>query len=143
MNPAWAEKEADNQTFTASAEAFKQRCYTFLYVLCNDKDMHRAGTYLAPNCVLVHEDQPPVQGSEAFLDTWGKTLESMPGYHKDMKDMMVELGQEPDGVARVWVYSRISGITPGVTRDSIDMMHFTRDGLFLYSKDVQRNTKSA
>jgi len=54
----------------------------------------------------------------------------------------VELGQEPDGVARVWVYSRISGITPGVTRDSIDMMRFTRDGFFLYSKDVQRDTKS-
>jgi len=142
MNPAWAEKEADGQVFTASADAFKQRCYTFLYRLCNDKDMEKASTYLAGNCVLVHEDNPAVEGPEAFLATWGKTLKHMPGYYKDMQDMMVELGQEPDGVARVWVYSRISGITPGVTRDSIDMMRFTRDGFFLYSKDVQRDTKS-
>jgi hypothetical protein len=141
MANAWATKEPEGYVFKATPEGFKQRCYTFLYILCNDKDIKKAGTYLAPGCVLVHEDNPPVKGPEAFLDIWGKTLKAMPGYHKDMQDMMVELGQEPNGVARVWIYSRISGITPGVVRDSIDMMHFDPSGLFLYSKDVQRDTK--
>ena len=141
MVNAWATKEPEGHIFEANPEGFKQRCYTFLYILCNDKDMKKAGTYLAPDCVLVHEDNPPVRGAEAFLKIWGKTLEAMPAYHKDMQDMMVELGQEHDGTARVWVYSRIDGITPGTVRDSIDMMLFTHDGLFLYSKDVQRDTK--
>jgi hypothetical protein len=143
MDNAWATKEPEGLAFRATPEAFKQRCYTFLYILCNEKDMKMAGTYLAPDCVLVHEDNPSVQGSEAFLATWGKTLKAMPGYYKDMQDMMVELDQAPNGAARVWVYSRISGITPGVVRDSIDMMHFTHEGLFLYSKDVQRDIKPA
>jgi SnoaL-like domain len=143
MDNAWATKEPEGHVFDATPEGFKKRCYTFLYILCNDKDMKMAGAYLAPDCVLVHEDNPPVKGSEGFLTTWGKTLKAMPGYHKDMQDMMVELGQEPNGVARVWVYSRISGITPNVVRDSVDIMHFTHDGLFLYSKDVQRDTKPA
>ena len=143
MNHAWATKEPEDFPFRATPESYKQRCFTFLYILCNDKDMEKAGTYLAPDCVLVHEDGPPVNGAEAFLATWGKTLAKMPGYHKDMQDMMVEVGQEPNGVARVWVYSRITGITPDVVRDSIDMMLFSREGLFLYSKDVQRDTKPA
>ena len=143
MNSTWATKELEGHIFEATSAGFKQRCYTFLYILCNDKDMEVAGEYLAPDCVLVHEDHPPVKGSEAFLATWGKTLKAMPDYYKNMRDMMVELGQEPNGVARVWVYSQISGITPGVLRDSIDMMHFTQDGLFLYSKDVQRDIKPA
>ena len=143
MTNAWATKELEGHLFQATPEGFKQRCYTFLYILCNDKDMKKAGTYLDPHCVLVHEDNAPVNGSEAFLAVWGKTLQAMPGYHKDMRDMMVEIDQESNGVARVWVYSRISGIAPGVVRDSIDMMHFTHDGLFLDSKDVQRDTKSA
>ena len=141
MDQIWAHKEAPGEPFQPTPEGYKQRCFTFLYVLCNDKDMKLAATYLAPDCVLVHEDAPPVRGAEAFISTWGTTLKKMPNYHKDMQDMMVELGQEPGGVTRVWVYSRIDGITPGVVRDSIDMMHFTADGLFLYSKDVQRDTK--
>ena len=143
MNHEWATKEPEGFTFKATQEGFKKRCYTFLYILCNDKHMKKAGTYLAPDCVLLHEDGPPVDGPSAFLKTWGKTLQMMPGYHKDMQDMMVELGREPNGVARVWVYSRISGITPNVVRDSIDMMLFSSEGLFLYSKDVQRDTHPA
>jgi hypothetical protein len=65
----------------------------------------------------------------------------MPDYRKDIRDIVVELGHEPDGAARVWVYSQIRGITPGVVRDSIDMMRFSSEGLFLYSKDFQRDVK--
>ena len=52
----WATKEPEGRPFEANAEGFKQRCFTFLYILCNDKDMKKAGAYLSPDCVLVHED---------------------------------------------------------------------------------------
>ena len=48
----------------------------------------------------------------------------------------VESDAKPENGARVCVYSGISGIEDNVM-DSIDMMHFTADGLFLDSKDAQ------
>ena len=55
----------------------------------------------------------------------------MPNYHKGTKDMMVESEEEDKG-ARIWVYSQIKGIDQqGRAVDSIDMMHFTKDGLVL------------
>ncbi len=130
------------QVFGAQSQDFKDRCFTFLDVLCNDKDMEKASAYLAPDCLLIHEDHPPVRGAREFIEVWMKNLASMPGYHKDIRDMLVEI--EPDGasVARVWVYSRIEGIAQDAVTDSIDMMRFTADGLFLESKDVQRTIKS-
>ena len=143
MSKDWAKIESAGEAFKGSPFAFKQRCFTFLYILCNDKDLKRAATYLAPNCVLVHEDGAPVDGPENFISAWGKNLRAMPEYHKDMKDMVVEMDQTQNGSACVWVYSQISGMKPGVVRDSIDMMRFTAEGLFLYSKDVQRDTKQS
>jgi hypothetical protein len=67
MNNAWANNEAEGGVFNATPEGFKQRCYTFFYILSNGKDTRKAGTYLAPDCDLVHEDNPPVKGAEAFL----------------------------------------------------------------------------
>ena len=57
--------------------------------------------------------------------------------------MVVEMEPGIAGAARVWVYSRIQGIAKDATTDSIDMMRFTAEGLFLESKDVQRVTKVA
>ena len=131
------QREADGQEFGGTPADFKNRCYTFLDVLCNDKNLDRAARYLHPDCVMIHADNPPVHGSSAFLGAWGANLEKMPDYHKDVRDIIVELGG-PSEAARVWVYSRISGINGDSLTDSIDMMHFTADGLFLDSKDVQR-----
>ena len=127
--------------FDATPQAFKDRCFTFLNVLCNDKDMAKAAAYLATDCTLIHEDHPPVSGPKAFIDVWMKNLASMPDYHKDITDVVVEMEPGPAGVARVWVYSRISGIRNSASTDSIDMMRCTADGLFLESKDVQRTIK--
>ena len=128
--------------FGAKPQDFKDRCFTFLDVLCNDKDMEKASAYLAPDCVLIHEDHPPVRGPKAFIAVWVKNLATMPGYRKDIRDMVVEMEPGGEGVARVWVYSRIDGIADGAVTDSIDMMRFTADGLFLESKDVQRATRT-
>ena len=129
--------------FTGTPEAFKDRCFTFLDVLCNDKDMVRAAAFLAPDCTLIHEDHPPVTGAKAFIDIWKKNLARMPDYHKDIRDMVVEMEPGAAGIARVWVYSRIQGIEKDAITDSIDMMRFTAEGLFLDSKDVQRTIGSA
>jgi len=135
------QREPDGYAFGGSPQDYKDRCYTFLITLCNDKDMVRAARYLDPECVLTHEDNPPVRGAEAFIRTWSQLLGKMPEYHKDIQSMVVEMDSERPSVARVWVYSRITGISTSV-RDSIDMMHFSADGLFLDSKDVQRETKA-
>lgn len=135
--------ESENQAFNGSPAAFKERCFTFLNILCNDKDLEKAAGYLAPDCILIHEDQATVRGPKAFLDVWQKNLASIPDYHKDIKDMVVEINAEDKGVARVWVYSRINGLGNGEVRDSIDMMRFTADGLYLESKDVQRAIKTS
>ncbi len=134
---------ATNAPFNGTPAAFKERCTTFLVVLCNDKDMEKASSYLAPDCVLIHEDHPPVKGPKAFIEVWQKNLASMPDYHKNIKDLVVEMEEGDEGVARVWVYSQITGIVPGATTDSIDMMRFSADGLFLESKDVQRTIKKS
>lgn len=135
------ERNEIGTTFDGTPKAFKDRCFTFLVVLCNDKDMEAAAAYLAPDCILIHEDHPPVRGPEAFIGIWKKNLAGMPDYHKDIKDMVVEMEPGAAGIARVWVYSRIQGIAKDAVTDSIDMMRFTSDGLFLESKDVQRTTK--
>jgi hypothetical protein len=96
-----------------------------------------AASGILPDCVLIHADNPPVHGSSAFPGVWGANLAKMPGYHKDVRDIIVELG-DPSAAARVRIYSRISGMQGDSLTDSIDMMHFTADGLFLDSKDVQR-----
>ena len=56
--------------------------------------------------------------------------------------MVIEMEPAAAGVARVWVYSRIQGIAENSMTDSIDMMRFTAEGLFLESKDDQRKTKN-
>ncbi len=130
----------DGRSFGGSPADFKNRCYTFLVVLCNDKDFDKVRQYLDPECVLIHEDNPPLKGPDAFVTTWQKTLEKMPNYHKNIRDMMHEPDPERPGAARIWIYSQITGITDTV-RDSVDMMHFTAEGRFLDSKDIQRDTK--
>jgi hypothetical protein len=129
--------------FAGTPAAFKERCAEFLVVLCNDKDMEKAARYLAPHCLLIHEDHPPVKGPKAFIEVWRRNLMGMPDYHKDIKDMVVEMEAGEQGVARVWVYSQIIGIVPEATTDSIDMMRFTAEGLYLESKDVQRTIKKS
>ena len=141
--PAQPQAATPDTPFTGTPAAFKERCATFLVVLCNDKDMEKAARYLAPDCVLIHEDHPPVKGPKAFIDVWQKNLAGMPDYHKDIKDMVVEMEAGDQRIARVWVYSQITGIVPGATTDSIDMMRFTAEGLFLESKDVQRTVKKS
>ena len=136
-------RDAIGTTFGGTPEAFKHRCFTFLDILCNDKDMEAAATFLASDCTLIHEDHPPVEGPKAFIDVWKRNLAKMPDYHKDIRDMVVEMEPGAAGVARVWVYSRIRGIAKDAVTDSVDMMRFTADGLFLASKDVQRTTKVA
>jgi hypothetical protein len=136
------EREPAGNAFGGTPGDFKNRCYTFLVILCNDKDMAKAATYLAPNCVLVHADFPPVHGPDAFIAMWEQNLAKMPNYYKDVQDMVVEM-EKAHGVARIWVYSQISGIEDGALTDSIDMMHFTAEGLFLDSKDVQRTIKAS
>jgi hypothetical protein len=136
-NPKYQISTSD-MPFTGTADAYKDRCFTFLNVLCNDKDMKKAATYLAPDCVLIHADHPPVKGSKAFIEMWEKNLAGMPKYQKDIEDIIVETLPEDKGVARVWVYSQIAGIKEGAMTDSIDMMRFAPNGLFLESKDVQR-----
>ena len=131
----------DGQRFVGSSKGFKNRCYTFLVVLCNDRDFKQVRLYLDPNCVLIHEDDPPLEGPDAFVTTWQQTLETMPNYHKSIQDMIYEADPERPGGARIWVYSQITGVTDAL-RDSIDMMHFTSDGLFLDSRDVQRDLVS-
>jgi hypothetical protein len=131
------------QPFNGTPDAFKERCYTFLNILCNDKDMKKAAEFLDPDCILIHEDHDSVHGAQAFIDTWKANLDRMPNYHKDIKDMIVEFLPGDEGMARIWVYSRISGITEGSLTDSIDMMRFTPKGLFLQSKDVQRTIKQS
>ena len=132
------EKEAPGQAFGGSPLDYKNRAYTFLDVLCNDRDFPRAHSYLDPNCVLIHADNPPVRGADEFISGWQQNLKQMPDYHKNILDIVVEPGDEHPGVAKVWVYSQISGITKDKLTDSIDMMHFSASGLFLDSKDVQR-----
>ena len=124
-------------------KSFKDRCFTFLNVLCNDKDLEGAASYLASDCILVHEDHPPVHGPRAFLEVWRRNLKGMPAYQKDIRDMVVEMEPGQAGIARVWVFSRIRGIARNAVTDSIDMMRFTADGRFLESKDVQRTSKEA
>ena len=137
------EREQDGEVFGGTPDDFKNRCYTFLVILCNHTEVDNAASYRAADCVLVHEDFPPVRGPEAFIAAWKQNLAKMPNYHKDIKDMVVEMDKESDGVARVWVYSRISGIESSGLTDSIDMMRFTAKGLFLDSKDVQRAVKGS
>jgi hypothetical protein len=96
--------------FTGTPAAFKERCAAFLVVLCNDKDMEKAARYLAPDCVLIHEDHPPVKGPKAFIEVWQKNLMGMPDYHKDIKDMVVEMEARDQGEAQVCFYSQIIGI---------------------------------
>ena len=132
------EKNEIGMLFDGTSSAYKNRCFSFLDILCNDKDLEKAAKYLAPGCILIHEDFPAVKGAEAFIDNWDKNLSTMPRYSKDIQDMVVEFDPEERGIARVWVYSRISGLPNNEVRDSIDMMRFTPDGLFLESKDVQR-----
>ena len=80
----------DGQRFVGSSKGFKNRCYTFLVVLCNDRDFKQVRLYLDPNCVLIHEDDPPLEGPDAFVTTWQQTLETMPNYHKSIQDMIYE-----------------------------------------------------
>ncbi len=136
-------RNAIGTTFGGTSEAFKDRCFTFLDILCNEKDMEAAATYLAPDCILIHEDHSPVKGPKAFIDVWKSNLVKMPDYHKDIEDLVVEMESGSAGVARVWVYSRIKGIAKDAVTESVDMMRFTANGLFLESKDVQRTTKDA
>ena len=53
--------------FSRTSDAYKDRCFTFLDVLCNQKNMEEAAAYLAPNCILIYEDHPPVRGPKAFI----------------------------------------------------------------------------
>ena len=131
-------QEGPGEVFGGSPQDYENRCYTFLVTLCNDKDMERAAAYLPPDCMLIHEDNPPVHGAKGFIESWGKLLQHMPNYHKVIKDILVEKDPESPNAVRVWMYSRITGITARV-RDSVDMMHFSTSGLFLDSKDVQRD----
>ena len=112
-------------------------------VLCNDMSMGDATGYVAPDCVLIHEDHPPVRGPRAFIDVWQNNLAAMPDYHKDIRDMVVEMEPGAAGVGSVWVYSRIQGIAKDTVADMIDVMRFTADGSFLDSKDVQRRSTGA
>jgi hypothetical protein len=134
------DRETAAEAFDGSPRAFKNRCYTFLVVLCNEKNFDKAASYLHPDCVLIHEDYPPQAGADNFISSWKNLLKKMPDYHKTILDMVFEPDPDRPGGARVWVYSQITGISEKV-RDSIDMMHFTGNGLFFDSKDVQRDTK--
>lgn len=137
------EKEPPDQAFGGAPQDYKNRAYTFLVVLCNDRDFDRAHGYLHPDCVLIHADDPPVHGPGAFISNWQQNLAKMTDYHKNIMDIIVEPNLEQSGQARVWVYSQISGITDDRLTDSIDMMQFSADGLYLSSKDVQRVTNAA
>ncbi len=116
--PAPFKRDDRQTTFSGSAQEYKDRCFTFLDILCNEKDFERASGYIAPDCVLVHEDNEPVHGAENFIGVWKATLEKMPRYTKEINDIMLEVSPNKQGGARVWVYSTITGITDAV-RDSI------------------------
>ena len=126
--------------FSGTPSAYKDACATFLRILCNDKDMERARTYLAEDCTLIHEDFEPVHSADTFIKMWSKNLVHMPDYHKVIVDIVCELEEGSEKGAVLWVYSRISGIhgKDGKWTDSIDMMKFNAEGKFFYSKDVQR-----
>lgn len=130
---------------TANPDNFKSTCAKFLRILCNDKDMARARSFLAEDCTLVHEDFPPIHGADNFIQAWSKNLLSMPDYYKTIVDIICELKDESkEGGAILWVYSRISGVhgKDGPITDSVDMMRFNQEGLFVYSKDVQRSSSA-
>ena len=126
-------------SFTPSHNNFKDTCAKFLRILCNDKDMSRARSFLAEDCTLIHEDFPPIHGAGNFIQGWSQNLLNMPDYYKTIVDIVCEL--EEEGGAILWVYSQINGIhgKDGPVTDSVDMMRFNREGLFVYSKDVQRS----
>jgi hypothetical protein len=150
--------------FDGSPAAYKNRCYTFLIILCNEKDLGAAFKYASPvshlrvqnliisnycstrylanDAILLHDDHPPVIGARNFIEAWGGNLNRMPNYHKDVRAIITESDDAPRNIGgmKVWVYSRIDGLGENHenARDSIDMMQFTRSGQFLSSKDVQR-----
>ena len=53
--------------FPGTATAYKDTCASFLRILCNEKDMTRARTYLADDCTLIHADFEPIHGADAFI----------------------------------------------------------------------------
>lgn len=130
----------ENMTFSGTIEAYKDTCAAFMRALCNDKDMKLVRPFLAEGCTLVHDDMPPAQGVDDFIERWSKELEKMPDYHIKIIDIICEPAEEKERGAVLWVYSRITGIPEAKGRqvDCVDMMKFDADGKFFYTKDVQR-----
>lgn len=88
---------------------------------------------ISPEVVVQHDDEAPVTSLAAFLDGWQRLVSSIPDFHLEIREAIVD-----DRQRKVWVRSEITGLPAGMIKESIDMMTFDEEGVLVRSEDCQR-----
>ena len=120
----------------ATPDALKTRAQEIIGGLKNTSVLD---TVVAPNVKLIHDDEPAIEGKEAFIKVWEAAVEHIPDMKMDIRDSIAEVS--PNGGGKVWFLSTFTGV-PGesgnVNKESVDLLEIDSEGMLISMKDVQR-----
>lgn len=120
-----------------AAASNKARAIEALDLLCNQpltaENLDRIKAIFHPRFCIVHagDDDPAPDGRDAWLGRLVKRREQLAHFHMEIRDAVAE-GD------KVWVFAKLTGLSGGAAKMSVDMMTVDADGLIVECQDVER-----
>lgn len=120
-----------------SPETAKASTLAFVEEVCNQRKFEDHAKYLAPDFIS-HHGPHTANGAEAFVKGFQYAIPNfMPQFHMKVLRAVAD-------AQTVWVWSEISGLKDGSTKESVDIFTYDADSGLLKEKwDVQTPPSSA